>query len=38
MLKNINEARNKVEAALTLALAGSVWSQPRNKPPLEKLA
>jgi DNA-binding GntR family transcriptional regulator len=38
LLKNINEARNKVEAALTLALAGSVWAQPRIKTPLEKLA
>jgi DNA-binding GntR family transcriptional regulator len=38
LLKNINEARNKVEAALTLALAGSVWAPDRSKAPLEQLA
>jgi DNA-binding GntR family transcriptional regulator len=27
MLQNINEARNKVESALTRALAGSVWAR-----------
>jgi DNA-binding GntR family transcriptional regulator len=38
LLKNINEARNKVEAALTLALAGSVWAPDRRKAPLEQFA
>jgi DNA-binding GntR family transcriptional regulator len=30
LLNNINEARNKVESALTRALAGSVWSRPTS--------
>jgi DNA-binding GntR family transcriptional regulator len=32
LMRNINEARNKVESALTRALAGSVWARPGVTP------